>query len=96
MIIGTVEDDDARACVYALEVGCVVVSVEYRLAPEHPDPAPVEDCYAGLVWTAKNAAELGIDPDRIAVGGISAGAGWPRAPSCWPATGAAPRSPSSS
>ncbi|GAA3446659.1 alpha/beta hydrolase [Planomonospora venezuelensis] len=75
MILGTVENDDARLCEYALELGCVVVSVEYRLAPEHPHPAPVEDCYAGLVWTAKNAAELGIDPGRLVVGGISAGGG---------------------
>jgi acetyl esterase/lipase len=49
--------------------------VEYRLAPEHPDPAPVEDCYAGLVWTAKHAEELGIDPDRILIAGGSAGGG---------------------
>ncbi|MFJ8002038.1 alpha/beta hydrolase [Streptomyces sp. NPDC096310] len=55
--------------------GLVVVSVEYRLAPEHPHPAPVEDCYAGLVWTARHARELGIDRDRIFVVGSSAGGG---------------------
>lgn len=75
MILGTVEMEDPRLVEYAAQVGCVIVSVGYRLAPEHPHPAPVEDCYAGLVWTAKNAAELGIDPDRLAVAGISAGGG---------------------
>jgi acetyl esterase/lipase len=53
----------------------VLVSVEYRLAPEHPDPAPVEDCYAGLVWTAANAGELGFDPARLLISGGSAGGG---------------------
>ncbi|WP_010205168.1 alpha/beta hydrolase [Salinibacterium sp. PAMC 21357] len=57
------------------ELDAVVVSVEYRLAPEHPDPAPVEDCYAGLVWTAANAAELGIDPAMLVISGGSAGGG---------------------
>jgi acetyl esterase/lipase len=75
MIIGTPDMDDGRMTEYADQVGCVVVSVDYRLAPEHPHPAPVEDCYAGLVWTAKNAAELGVDAERIAVGGGSAGGG---------------------
>ncbi|MDP9842173.1 alpha/beta hydrolase [Streptosporangium lutulentum] len=75
MIIGDPEMDDLRMVEYVIRLGCVAVSVDYRLAPEHPHPAPVEDCYAGLVWTAKNAAELGIDPDRIAVGGLSAGGG---------------------
>lgn len=60
---------------YVASHGAVVVSVEYRLAPEFPDPVPVEDCYAGLVWMAGHAAELGIDPDRIVVGGASAGGG---------------------
>lgn len=53
----------------------VLVSVEYRLAPEFPDPYPVEDCYAGLVWTAEHAIELGIDLDRLVIGGASAGGG---------------------
>ncbi|MCT9819596.1 alpha/beta hydrolase [Microbacterium sp. W1N] len=53
----------------------VAVTVEYRLAPEFPDPTPVEDCYAGLVWTAAHADELGIDPDRLLIVGGSAGGG---------------------
>jgi acetyl esterase/lipase len=60
---------------YVAEGNAVAVSVEYRLAPEHPDPAPVEDCYAGLVWTGKHAVELGIDPDRLILLGGSAGGG---------------------
>jgi acetyl esterase/lipase len=75
MILGDVAGEDAAASLLCAEVGAVVVSVEYRLAPEHPHPAPVEDCYAGLVWTAKNASELGIDEQRLAVYGGSAGGG---------------------
>jgi acetyl esterase/lipase len=75
MILGDVAGEDAAAGLLCAEVGAVVVSVEYRLAPEHPHPAPVEDCYAGLVWTAKNASELGIDEHRLAVYGGSAGGG---------------------
>ncbi|GIH26467.1 esterase [Acrocarpospora phusangensis] len=58
-----------------VDLKLALVSVEYRLAPEHPHPAPVEDCYAGLVWTAKHADEIGVDPERILVVGASAGGG---------------------
>jgi acetyl esterase/lipase len=59
----------------AQQLGLAVVAVEYRLAPEHPDPAPAEDCYAGLLWLAENGRRLGLDPDRIVISGNSAGGG---------------------
>jgi acetyl esterase/lipase len=72
---GDVTLDHARNVTFARELGVVVVSVEYRLAPETPFPGPLEDVYAGLVWTAKHADELGIDPQRIVIHGASAGGG---------------------
>jgi len=74
-IFGSALDPDVRLSRWAEQLGCVVVSVEYRLAPEHPYPAPLEDCYAGLRWTYGQAATLGIDPQHIAIGGASAGGG---------------------
>ena len=64
-----------QLCEWVDELGAVAVSVEYRLAPEHPDPAPIEDCYAGLVWTAAHAEELGFDQRRLVLAGASAGGG---------------------
>jgi acetyl esterase/lipase len=75
MILGNVAGEDAVATLICDQVGAVVVSVEYRLAPENPHPAPAEDCYAGLRWMAEHADELGVDPDRLGVYGGSAGGG---------------------
>ena len=75
MIVGDRRSGVDMFLPFVLEHDAVVVSVEYRLAPEHPHPAPVEDCYAGLVWTAEHAEELGIDPERILIAGASAGGG---------------------
>jgi acetyl esterase/lipase len=75
MILGNVEGEDPAATTICDQVGAVVVSVEYRLAPEDPHPAQSEDCYAGLVWMARNAGELGIDTERLAIYGASAGGG---------------------
>lgn len=74
LAFGTLEMDHARCMRFASDIGCVVISVEYRLAPENPFPAGVEDCYSSLVWLASNAAELNVDPTRLAVAGCSTGA----------------------
>jgi acetyl esterase/lipase len=76
MILGTRAMDAPRLLELVAEFGVVAVNVEYRLAPEHPYPAGVEDIYAGLEWTAAHAAELSIDPERIVVMGGSAGGGF--------------------
>ena len=72
-VVGSVDIFDALTRSLANATGAIVVSVDYRLAPAHPYPAAVDDCYAATRWVAENAASLGGDPHRIAVAGDSAG-----------------------
>lgn len=71
---GTLDMDHARCVRFAGDVGCVVVSVDYRLAPEHPFPAGLHDCYTVLCWIRARARELAVDASRVAVAGCSTGA----------------------
>jgi acetyl esterase len=73
-VIGDLDTQDSACRFLAAMAGIPVLSMEYRLSPEHPFPAGVEDAHAGFRWATRNAAELGADPARIAVGGDSAGA----------------------
>lgn len=74
-IFGTPEMQDQLCCLYVKEINCIVFSVDYRLAPEHPFPAAIEDCYSTLLWMSKNATKLGINPTKITLLGHSAGGG---------------------
>jgi acetyl esterase/lipase len=75
MICGSVDSYDRLVAAYVADSGVPMLAVEYRRAPEHPHPSPVEDSLAGLCWLHAHAAELGVEPDRIAVMGDSGGGG---------------------
>jgi acetyl esterase len=72
-VVGDLDSHDADCRSLANLVGCLVVAVHYRLAPEDRFPAPVEDTYAVLAWLNRSASEVGGDPERVAIGGVSAG-----------------------
>jgi triacylglycerol lipase len=74
-VLGAAKDLEPAHRPLAALLGCAIVSVDYRLAPETPFPGPIEDCYAGLAWTFGNATDLGLDRTRIGVMGESAGGG---------------------
>ena len=74
-VIGAAKTDDALCGRFALRTGAVVVSVDYRLAPDHPFPTPLDDCLAAYELCLREAPSLGVDPARVAVGGMSAGGG---------------------
>ena len=74
-IMGSVEGSDFSNVQLCSKLGIVILSVDYRLAPEFPIPAPLDDCYAGLAWLHENAPALGVDRDRVGIGGESAGGG---------------------
>jgi acetyl esterase/lipase len=75
LIIGSPELSDRSVFRLINELGIMIVSVDYRLAPRHPFPTPLDDCHVALKWVHANAEILGIDPNRIAIGGESAGGG---------------------
>lgn len=72
-VVGDLESHDATCRTLSQASGCKVIAVDYRLAPEHKFPAAADDAFEAVAWVEKNAMEIGIDPNQIAVGGDSAG-----------------------
>ncbi|MCP3990202.1 MAG: alpha/beta hydrolase, partial [Actinomycetia bacterium] len=74
-VLGTPEQDDLRFDRWCQSFNLVGVCVQYRLAPENPYPAAIEDCYAGLKWVKEHGADLGVDTGQVGIGGPSGGGG---------------------
>jgi acetyl esterase/lipase len=75
MLMGSLDVSDHYVAGHVAESGVPMLSVDYRLAPEHPHPTPVEDCYAALSWLCAKSEQLAVDPGRVAIMGDSAGGG---------------------
>jgi acetyl esterase/lipase len=84
-VTGGLHSEDNRCIHYAREAQVAVIAVDYRLAPEHPFPAAIEDCQDALDWIVRHAAALGCDPSRVALGGLSAGGCLAAAMALWAA-----------
>jgi len=72
-VIGNLKSDEAWCRKACQGVGCIILNVDYRMAPEFPHPVPLTDCWAALKWTFAGAENLGIDTSRVSIGGLSAG-----------------------
>jgi len=72
-VIGSLESDESWCRQACQALGCIILNVDYRMAPEYPHPVPIMDCWTALKWTFANASELNIDEKRVSVGGLSAG-----------------------
>lgn len=75
MVMGSIADDDGNAARLSLELGITVIAIDYRLAPEHPFPTPVEDCFSVASWILENGREIGVDISKSLIYGGSAGGG---------------------
>ena len=75
LVLGSAAMDDTLCGETARQTGVTIVSVDYRLAPKHPFPAAIDDCHAGWQWLHRNLEQLGLDADRLGIGGQSAGGG---------------------
>jgi hypothetical protein len=96
LVMGSPQMKDVENRLFASQLKCAIYSVDYRLAPEAPHPAPLEDIYSVFVWLHANAGQLGLDPARIGIKGESGGGGFAAAAALYARDRQGPKSPSGS